>query len=134
MRTRRTDRFPALLEATRQRLEQWRRSPSRGRRIPEPLWAAAVKLAEVYGVSRISSVLGVNYQRLKRRLPPPSARAVSRSEGPGATFVELAAPTRSEARECLVEFEDARGAKMRIHLPGVATPDLVALSRSFWES
>ena len=31
-----------------------------------------------------------------------------------------------------VELEDAAGAKMRVHLQGVAMPDLAALSRSFW--
>jgi hypothetical protein len=31
-----------------------------------------------------------------------------------------------------LELENAAGAKMRIHLKNVATPDLAALSRSFW--
>ena len=47
-------------------------------------------------------------------------------------FLELAAPARTGTGECLVEWEDATGAKMRVHLQGVAAPDLVALSRSFW--
>jgi hypothetical protein len=59
---------------------------------------------------------------------------VSQPEGPVATFVELAAPTRADGGECLVELEDGGGAKMRIHVQGVEIPDLVALSRSFWES
>jgi hypothetical protein len=32
-----------------------------------------------------------------------------------------------------VEWEDPTGAKMRIQLKGVQVPDVVALSRSFWE-
>ena len=34
--------------------------------------------------------------------------------------------------ECTLELENAGGAKMRVHLKGIATPDLAALSRSFW--
>jgi hypothetical protein len=48
-------------------------------------------------------------------------------------FLELAIPSQAGAGECLLEWEDAAGAKMRLHLKGVEVPDLVALSRSFWE-
>jgi hypothetical protein len=33
-----------------------------------------------------------------------------------------------------MELEDAGGAKLRVHLKGFETPDLAALSRSFWQS
>ena len=48
------------------------------------------------------------------------------------TFVELASPVQTASGECVLEVENADGAKMRMHLKGVAMPDLVALSRSFW--
>ncbi len=47
-------------------------------------------------------------------------------------FVELVPPQRACLPECIVELEDPRGAKMRIHLKGAEAPDLAALSRSFW--
>jgi hypothetical protein len=47
-----------------------------------------------------------------------------------APFLELVPPL--SASECLLELENAAGAKMRVHLKGVASPDLAALSRSFW--
>ncbi len=31
-----------------------------------------------------------------------------------------------------IEWEDAEGAKMRMHLTGAETPDPAALGRSFW--
>jgi hypothetical protein len=34
--------------------------------------------------------------------------------------------------ECVIEFEDAAGARMRVQLKGQNPPDLLALSRSFW--
>ena len=39
---------------------------------------------------------------------------------------------KAKSINCLMELEDAEGAKMRVRLQGVATPDLAALSRSFW--
>ena len=54
----------------------------------------------------------------------------------GVRFVELAnSPGRGVSAggcECCVEWEDAAGSKMRVHLRGTAMPDLAALSRSFW--
>ena len=47
-------------------------------------------------------------------------------------FWELPLPASAGDCECTLELEDAAGAKMRVHLKGVATPDLAALSRSFW--
>ena len=134
MRTRSTDRFPAMLEAARRRFEQWRQSGPLGRRIPESLWASAVELAATCGVSRVSSVLGVDYYSLKKRLKQQASPSAADETNGVATFLELTAPVRPGVSECLLELEDADGAKMRIHLKGVETPDLVVLSRSFWES
>jgi len=58
--------------------------------------------------------------------------------GDAATFLEwgAAAPTPSisaDSCECTLELEDTDGAKMRLHLRGVAAPDLIALSRSFYQ-
>ena len=49
-----------------------------------------------------------------------------------APFVELAPFSPNGSCECLLELEDAGGAKMRIQLKGIAMPDLAALSQSFW--
>jgi hypothetical protein len=52
--------------------------------------------------------------------------------GVKATFVELPSPVQIASGECVLEVENAGGAKMRMHLKGVAMPDLAAISRSFW--
>jgi hypothetical protein len=56
----------------------------------------------------------------------------------GATFIELPPPVSvdsgkggSGSCECTLELEDAGGAKLRVHLQGIAAPDLAALCRSF---
>jgi len=113
------------------KLERWRGSRTRGARIPESFWNAAVELAGRLGLSRTATALRVGYYSLQERCERAS-RPVSRSEA-AATFVELppgsfAGPTT----ECVIEWEKASGARLRIRLPG--TPDLAALSRSFWET
>ena len=134
MNARKTGDLPADLENTRRRLEQWRQRHQAPTPLPESLWAEAVKLAGRYGVSRTARALGVGYYSLKDRVEretvASAAGSPARSE---ATFLELAVSPRSGAGECLLEWEDAGGGKMRVHLKGVEVPDLVALSRSFWE-
>lgn len=127
--------LPGELLVLAAKLKQWRRSRARGTRIPEPFWNAAVELAGRLGVSRTATALQVGYYSLQERCERASC-LVSRSEpSAAAAFVELppgsfAAPTT----ECVIELEKASGARLRIRLPGTPTPDLVALSRSFWET
>ena len=133
MRTSKTRTLPSRLEGLRRRFERWRRTRKAGSRIPEGLWAAAVKLAEAYGIHPTAKALGVDYYALKKRLEEKSA-APSRMGAPtnGAKFVELPAAAWTGIPECLLEVEDVEGGKMRIYLKGIEPGDLVALSRSLW--
>jgi hypothetical protein len=92
-------------------------------------------MAGIYGVCRTASTLGVDYYSLKRRLQENAAAGPDAGIGGNAekvaAFLELPA-VQTGAAECLLELEDADGAKMRIHLKGVATADLAALGRSLW--
>jgi len=91
-------------------------------------------LAGRYGVSRTARALGVGYYSLKDRVEKATVSAAAGSPGRSeATFLELAVSPRSGVGECILEWEDAGGGKMRVHLKGLEAPDLVALSRSFWE-
>jgi len=133
MSTRRTAGLPGRLERTRRRFERWRRSRKKRTPIPDPLWAAAVEAAGEYGVSRTASALRVDYYSLKKRLAKQAAPSRQMPQlGEVPTFIELAAPMQGTTGECLLELEDAGGARMRVHLKGVEAPDLAALSRSFW--
>ena len=102
-------------------------------RIPDSLWAAAAKAARTHGVHRISKALRLDYYALKKR----SEQGVSAVPNPDESFaapafVELSPVPAVGHCECTLELEDTAGAKMRVHLKGIATPDLAALSRSFW--
>ena len=93
----------------------------------------AAKLAGTYGVSQTAVTLGLDYYGLKKRVeekPPESTPARKSASTPA--FVELASPSLAAPGECIVEFEDAEGARMRVHLKGGDSPDLLALGRSFW--
>ena len=116
------------LACGRGRFEAWRRSRTVGDRIPDQLWSLAVKLAAVHGLSRTAAALRVDYYSLR-------ARVAARSSEPGPVapaFIELSPPPLAPSTECVVEFEDGSGARMRVHLRGGVVPDLVALGRSFW--
>ena len=84
------------------------------------------------------AALGLDYKSLQRHVAAacasdgPVGNARPGREAP-STFVELAPPVVSSGlAECLLEVENAAGAKMRIHLQGVAVADLTALSQSLW--
>ena len=133
MRGRKSAGVPLPLLRAAKRFEDWRQSHPIGTRIPKALWALAVKLATTYGVSQTATVLRLNYYDLQKRRqagvaqPDPAA-----TPSPVPAFIELAASTLVGPTECIVEFENAAGSKMRVHLKGAQTPDLVALSGSFW--
>ena len=135
MSTKRRHDLPARLEGLRRRFEVWRRTRKVRSRIPESLWAAAVKLAGRYGIHRTAKALRVDYYALKKRVEGEGASAASdvTEGGAGAAFLELAPGVRVGSCECTLEFEDGGGAKMRVHLKGVEAPDVTALSRSFWQ-
>jgi hypothetical protein len=135
------------MEGVRRRFERWRNSHRSRSRIPDSLWAAAVKMAQVHGIHRTSRTLRIDYYSLKKRMEEEFVVSPHASQGESvATFLELAPPgnhafasattvsppCQAGPCECTLELEDTSGAKMRVHLRGIETPDLAALSRSFW--
>jgi hypothetical protein len=97
------------------------------------LWAAAARAAGTHGIHRTSRALRLDYYSLKKRVEHRSTAARDKTErAAAAPFLELAPSAFAGPCECSLELEDAAGAKMRVHLKGIAMPDLAALSRSFW--
>lgn len=114
MGSRSTKSLPPRLAAGRQRFERWRSQCKRRTRIPEALWQVASELAGEHGVHRTAKALRLNGERLKARV---SLAQPQRSSGNlAAKFVELFPGTSPAVRKCVVEFEDGRGARMRVHL------------------
>ena len=127
---RRKPRRPALppeIKRVRDRLEDWRRKKrTRRERIPDRLWSAAAALCRDHSVHRISRWLHLNHTDLKRRVEA----ALPKKGEP--TFLELVSAAPASSPECMVELEDACGARMKIHLRGAEVMDLAALTELFW--
>jgi len=138
---------PSRLEKVRHRFDEWRRRHRTRSRLPESLWAAAVELGREFGINRTARVLRLDYYSLKTRVevihPGVSRRKATRRgrkvsvprhpEIPAsATFLEVGPLPSAAAGECILELEDAVGAKMRVHLKGHEVPDLTTLARVFW--
>jgi hypothetical protein len=121
--------------------------------IPERLWAAAAELAREHGVFRTAKALRLEYGKLKQLVEasgrvtkaPAALRGAQggerrrfavprriRSRPRVPAFVELIAPRPGSSPVCQVELEGPRG-RMRVEFKGIATAELVALSRMLWD-
>ena len=117
-----------ILSDVRSRFEGWRRRRPRGSRIPAALWRAAVEAARAHGVSKTAQELRLDYYGLKKRLD--SASTAPSVPSPGRDFVEI--PLPSTAPECVLEFEDGQGARLRVEFKGAAPSGLETLARALW--
>ena len=132
MGTKKTRDLPARLEGLRRRFERWRGTHKARSRIPELLWGSAVKMAGTYGLNRTARTLRLDYYVLKKRVEQDGVAIANPPEKDVATFLELVPSPSAGVCECTLDLENAGGAKMRVQLKSITMPDLVALSRSFW--
>jgi hypothetical protein len=115
------------LRAAVARFSRWRaRRPQGGRiRIPDSLWAAAVRAARACNVNRTARALGLSHTALAARcgatIPAPAPASP-------ASFVEIPPTQAASARECLVEVEPPGGGRVRIRLGGITPTELAALT------
>jgi hypothetical protein len=105
--------------------------------MPEPLWAAAVELAQSEGVYPIARALQLNYQSLQCRVAITSSTTRPGTGAPRG-FVELnsalpVAPAPSSAGPVL-ELSDGHGATLTIRLPSARALDVEGLTRAFLHS
>jgi hypothetical protein len=90
-----------------------------------------VVLAQRHGVSRTSQALRLDYYALKKHLEAAPQQRAER-EGAGARFVEIPLRAVPNGSACVLEVEDARGARLRMELQGVDPGALAGLVRSVW--
>jgi hypothetical protein len=121
---------PAVFSRVQRKIAQWREGHRPRGRIPEALWLEAAELACAHGINRTARALRLDYYSLKKR----AADAAAPSGEPAPEFVELLPGGMPAGRpECLIEVEDAGGAKLRIRLQGGDLPEVAALVRVFRE-
>jgi hypothetical protein len=126
------------LEELDRRFSQWRDSCRQGERIPAQLWAAAAQMAREHGVSRIATRLRLNTVALKRHMHAGEGQPAGAS---APEFVELIAAASASvttappvAHECVIELQNAHGAKMRVELNGPGLAGLAHLCSGFWNA
>ncbi len=123
------------VKQVRGRIEQWRRTRAKRSPMPEPLWDAAVRLAQADGIYPIARALAVNYQTLK-------CRVVVASNGGSRTpagFVELTPMPENPAHaaesvsggETVRELSSGGGATLTIRLPSERELDVERLAGVF---
>jgi hypothetical protein len=118
--------LPKDLAQGRSQFQAWRARRTAGR-IPQTLWALAVRLVSRHGVSCTATALSLDYYSLKKR-----AEAAAQQPAPcGPAFVELPAPV-VVGKQALFELDNGAGATMRVQLLGYDAADVEALARRFW--
>jgi hypothetical protein len=123
--------MPAGLVSLARRFQAWRSARRLGKRIPAPLWRAAVAQARVHGLSATATALKLSYCDLQRRLgaePPGSTVRGS------ALFVEASAmplPPAGVDRGG-VEVLRSDGTRLILRLPaGAGSSDLLPIVEMF---
>ncbi len=117
-----------VLVPLQQQFEQFRATHPPRSKLPEAFWAAAAKLAKKHGLYPVAHALRLDYMGLKKRVGGSARR---RRKPAQPRFVELIAPPARNLDECVIEFESARGAKMRIQWKAAAPPDWAGLLRAW---
>ena len=120
-----------ILKLQRQ-LEDFRSSQPVRTKLPESLWQAAVELAQQYGIYPVAHPLRLDYMGLKKRLGEVSPPDRQKAAAPA--FVELVAAQPATLEACVIEFESARGAKLRIHWKATTPPDWTSLLHAWRET
>ena len=129
--------IPEPITRLREQLNEFRATHTPRTRLPESVWQSAVELARQHGVYAVAHPLRLDYVGLKQRLDRTTPTVRMRQTWPtkATAFVELVAPVALTNRDTsLIEFETARGSKLRIQWPARVPPDWPSLLRAWRET
>jgi hypothetical protein len=131
--------IPEPIAQLQRQLDEFRSTHATRTKLPEPLWQAAVELAQQHGVHAVAQPLRLDYMGLKRRLDEfhSPQRKTAQPPAKGHTkpaFMELVARHPATLDEFVIEFESSRGGKMRIQWKAAAAPDWPSLLRAWRET
>jgi hypothetical protein len=107
-------------------LEQFRSSHPPRTKLPQSVWQSAAELARCHGIYVVAHSLKLDYCTLKKHVSG-SPESPCRRKKPQTKFVELIGAASQRVDEYLIEFESARGRKLRIHCKSNTPPDWPAL-------
>ncbi len=120
------------LSDVRLQFERWRKSRRRGTRIPEALWRAAAGAGREQGVSKTAQALHLDYYALKKRVESGLEERSTVEPASEIKFLEIPLCAPSGRPECVLEFEDGQGARLRVELQGAALAELETVARALW--
>ncbi len=126
--TRNNRPIPEALVPLQQQFEQFRATHPPRSKLPQTFWSAATELAKEHGLYPVAHALRLDYMGLKKRVSGSPRR---RRKPAQPRFVELIAPPAPKPEGCVIEFESARGAKMRIQWNAAVPPDWASLLRAW---
>ena len=125
------DPLPESITQLQTQLEQFRATHALRTKLPATLWQSAAELARCHGVYLVARSLKLDYSTLKKHLNG-SSKSVPRLRKKGQPkFLELIDATHQTIDEYLIEFESARGRKLRIHCKTNTPPDWPVLLRAW---
>lgn len=117
------------------KLSSWReRHGGRGRPIPEELWKAAAEVAAIAGVNATARALGVDRERLARRVERAESAPLASTTATGlasAGFVEVDGRSVFTGGKTVVRLAGRDGEQLEITVDGDAV-DVTAVARAFW--
>lgn len=108
-------------------LEQFRSTHPPRTRLPQSIWQSAAELARCHGIYVVAHSLRLDYCTLKKHVSGSPESSSRRGKKTPPKFVELISAAQGRVDEYLIEFESARGRKLRIHCKSNTPPDWPAL-------
>lgn len=135
MKRKKASQVPQDIQQLLEQIERWRNSKPKPRAMPQHLWQDAASLVPEYGAYKVSSLLKIDYAKLRRLTketpPTPSNDVIVHNAVEPTEFVSLpqflfSAPSSSPT-VLELSSSDGRSLVIRTHQP----LDLDALIHSF---
>ena len=122
--------LPESIAELQAQLAEFRSTHPPRTRLPAPLWQSAAALARCHGLYVVARSLKLDYSTLKKHLSSSAEGRGTRKKAQ-PKFIELIGATGHSVDEYLIEFESARGRKLRIHCKTNTPPDWPVLLRAW---
>jgi hypothetical protein len=127
---------PREVSRLRERLDEWRQSPDRGKAFPEEFWVSAGRLALRHGVHATARALGLEYNKLKRASGGTTG-GVGRKERPAVRkpvkFVEVTGALGGRLSDARLSLYGPGGQRLQLEMSsGTAAEVVLQLCRSGW--
>ena len=125
-----TASLPESIAELQVQLAEFRSTHPPRTKLPASLWQSAASLARCHGLYVVARSLKLDYSTLKKHLSG-SAEGRDTRKNAQPKFIELIGATRHSVDEYVIEFESARGRKLRIHCKTNTPPDWPVLLRAW---